>query len=68
MRGLLMTTFKNNEYFKIGDEEEVTVSVTFTRPKGSHDAVAVRNAQAALKFFEGSGENMSWVKRIEVKP
>lgn len=62
-----MATYKNNEFIKVGDEDNVTVSVTFTRPKGSSDTLAMRNAAEALVYFVNSHGYKSWLKKIEVK-
>jgi hypothetical protein len=65
-----MATYKNNEFIKVGNEENVTVSVTFTRPAGSDDATAILNAAEALEYFIYDRQNFrhkSWVKKIEVK-
>lgn len=62
-----MAVYKNNEFIKVGDEENITVSVTFTRPRGTDDYLSLRNAIEALRMFANTGENQSWVKKIEVK-
>lgn len=58
---------KNEEYFKIGDSENVTVSVTFQSPEGSNLRTALLNAAEALKFYADNNVHKAWASKIEVK-
>lgn len=58
---------KNEEYFKIGDSENVTVSVTFQSPEGSNLRTALLNAAEALKFYADNNVHKAWASKIEVR-
>ncbi len=62
-----MTTFKNDEYYPIGNSVEVTVSVTFMADAGDQDDTHLRNAADAISFFGTNDSHKTWARRIEVK-
>lgn len=67
MRGKVKETLKNDEYFKIGESENITVSVTFQSPEGSNVRTALLNAAEALKFYADNNVHKAWASKIEVR-
>jgi hypothetical protein len=60
-------TFSNNEFFKIGGDRTVTVSVTFDVDPKVSEATLLKNAAEAIKFYAENTAHKSWARRIEVK-
>lgn len=62
-----MTTFKNDEFFYVNEDKDVTVTITFSANPGITDRVALKNAAEALSFLANNGVHKSWAKRVEIK-
>lgn len=59
--------FKNDEFFKIGGDKTVTVSVTFDVSPKVSDATLLLNAAEAIKFLAENKVQKSWCRKIEVR-
>jgi len=61
-----MTTLKNDEFFYVGGDKDVTVTVTFSVDPKCNDKTMFLNAAEALKFYADNGVHKSWTRRIDV--
>jgi hypothetical protein len=62
-----MKVLKNNDFFKIGGDRTVTVSVTFDiSPKADEGEVLI-NAAEAIKFYRNYKIHKTWTRKIEVR-
>lgn len=62
-----MTTFKNDEFFYVNQDRDVTVSITFSAQPNCTDRVVLKNAAEALAFLANNGVHKSWAKKVEIK-
>jgi len=58
---------KNNEFYKIGNSEFVTVSITVQLDKGLSEEIVLRNAADALKFYADNNTHKTWTKEIVIR-
>lgn len=62
-----MRLFKNTEFYKIGGDKTVMVSVSFDADPNASDEVLMRNAAEALKYYSETKVHKTWTRKIEVR-
>lgn len=61
-----MEEYKNDDFFYVGDDRDVTVTVTFSANPGCNKRAVLLNAAEAIKFYADNNEHKSWTRRINV--
>jgi hypothetical protein len=62
-----MKIYKNDEFFYVNGDKDITVTITFSDNPDNSDRLLIRNAAEALQFFaNSSGVHKAWAKKIEV--
>lgn len=61
-----MEEFKNDDFFYVGGDKNITVTVTFSADPKCDNRAVLLNAAEALKFYADNNEHKSWTRRINV--
>lgn len=56
--------FKNQDFYKVGNSEFVTVSIRVQLDSNLSDEVVMRNAADALNYYANNGVHKTWTDKI----